>query len=374
MEKSRKLYPMKFTPIEISHSWGTEYMMLADLGIEDSVVESGWLSENSIGDIMETYLERVVGEDTYNYFGRQFPVTVKILDINGEMPVRVHPDDEVAGQRYDALGGKEFWYITDAGKDSRIYAGFSRDVTAQELYDRCRDGSIKDVMNTLHPSKDGFLTVYPGTVHSAGHGLRIAVIKEASELPFTLSGDDGTDATGHLAEALDFIALEKSAAAVLSEGEKDGLYEKLSCGPEFNISRISLSAPVRSQAGDGSSYIIYMCIAGAASIQVPAAGPEGKKKTDNYQLGKGEMLLIPAEVQEFYLIPAERDTMLLEITPGRHDDTDGYINPDTEPFLEGEDYEGLEDENDEENGIVPEQDGDMIREKSPRGKHDMDWK
>ena len=365
---------MKFTPIEISHSWGTEYMMLADLGIEDSILESGWLSENSIGDIMETYLERVVGEDTYNYFGRQFPVTVKILDINGEMPVRVHPDDEVAGQRYDALGGKEFWYITDAGKDSRIYAGFSRDITAQELYDRCRDGSIKDVMNTLHPSKDGFLTVYPGTVHSAGHGLRIAVIKEASELPFTLSGDDGTDATGHLAEALDFIALEKSAATVLSEGEKDGLYEKLSCGPEFNISRISLSAPVRSQAGDGSTYIIYMCIAGAASIQVPAAGPEGKKKTDNYQLGKGEMLLIPAEVQEFYLIPAERDTVLLEITPGRHDDTDGYINPDTEPFLEGEDYEGLEDENDEENGIVPEQDGDMIREKSPRGKHDMDWK
>ena len=31
----------------------------------------------------------------------------------------------------------------------------------------------------------------------------------------------------------------------------------------------------------------------------------------------------------------------------RHEDVDSYINPDTDPYLEGEDYEGVEDMGDE---------------------------
>ena len=113
---------MTFRPVTVRHSWGEETVALADLGIEDSVVSDGWLEDNSIGEIMETYLERITGEDVYGYYGRQFPVTVKFLDIRGGMPVHVHPDDEVAEQRYDALGGKEFWYVTEAGKDALAYS------------------------------------------------------------------------------------------------------------------------------------------------------------------------------------------------------------------------------------------------------------
>ena len=78
--------------------------------------------------------------------------------------------------------------------------------------------------------------------------------------------------------------------------------------------------------------------------------------------------MIPSEVQDFFLIPSDRDTVLLEITPGRRDETDEYINPDTEPFLEGEDYEGLEDEAD---------DGEIRTGKEgsgTSGRHDMNWK
>ena len=116
MEKVKKLYPLKFQQITIDNSWGSENIGIADLGIEDSVVTDGWLEGNSMGDIMETYIERVVGESVYGYYGRQFPLLVKFVDIKGDTPVFVHPGDEVAEQRYDALGGKGAVVQKDLGQ------------------------------------------------------------------------------------------------------------------------------------------------------------------------------------------------------------------------------------------------------------------
>ena len=72
------------------------YESLADLGYRDSLVREGWLAGNSIAEVMDTYLDRVVGDNVYNFYGRQFPVCVKQLRVRGRMPLRVHPDDETA--------------------------------------------------------------------------------------------------------------------------------------------------------------------------------------------------------------------------------------------------------------------------------------
>ena len=62
---------------------------------------------------------------------------LKFLDIQNKLSVQVHPDDEIAAERYDALGKAELWYVMDTRPGAKIYCGFSRDVTAQEFYDRC---------------------------------------------------------------------------------------------------------------------------------------------------------------------------------------------------------------------------------------------
>ena len=140
MEK--KLYPLRFIPIASRRPWGGNALVtrlgksfvecdaegnempigadekvgesweIADMGFEDSVVADGWLSGNTISEVMETYLERIVGENVYNYYGRQFPLLVKFLDINGKLSVQVHPDDEIAAERYDALGKNEIWFVS----------------------------------------------------------------------------------------------------------------------------------------------------------------------------------------------------------------------------------------------------------------------
>lgn len=376
MENRKKLYPLKFRPICLDHPWGEEKIALADLGVEDSVVAEGWLEENSIGEIMETYLERVTGESVYGYYGRQFPVAVKFLKIKGSMPVHVHPDDETAGQRYDSLGGKEMWYVAEAGDDAVIYLGFNHDVSARELYDSCMDGTVKSIMNVIRPKKGDVLEIRPGMVHSAEGHLKILAVKEASELPFRLhdSYENDRESVGeHLAEAMDFIiydAYSENQAVVrrAMNAEDTGIAVKLMESPEFDASLMNLKEAVHSVSEHETGYILYIGMEGEASVQVPVTAPDGKKGMEEYRLRKGDAMLIPAEVTDFFIVPTDRDTVLMEVIAGKRDETDGYINPDTEPFLEGEDYEGLEDEETEEKDQA-----EAAGIDGPQGRHNMKW-
>ena len=215
MESKKQLYPLKFIPIPSKRVWGGSNLIkklgkefyeadengnerkltadeaigesweIADMGAQDSVVANGWLAGNTISELMETYLDRIVGEDVYGRYGRQFPLLIKFLDIQNKLSVQVHPDDEVAEQRYDSLGKSEIWYVLDAAEGAKVYAGFNREISAQELYDRCHNGTVEEVLNVLHPKKGDAIRIVPGTIHAADGGLLIAEIQElyASGIP-----------------------------------------------------------------------------------------------------------------------------------------------------------------------------------------------
>ena len=46
---------------------------------------------------------------------------------------------------------------------------------------------------------------------------------------------------------------------------------------------------------------------------------------------------------DFYLVPRDTSTVLLEAVTRPVEELDEYIDPETEAFLENEDYEGRED-------------------------------
>ena len=62
-----------------------------------------------------------------------------------------------------------------------------------------------------------------------------------------------------------------------------------------------------------------------------------------YPLTKDSTVLVPADCQEFFLVPSSKDTVLLEAIVRREDVQDGYIDPNAEARIEGEDYSGEED-------------------------------
>ena len=118
--------------------------------------------------------------------------------------------------------------------------------------------------------------------------------------------------------------------------------------PQFCVSKIALTDPLHIYTEHFGSFIVYICLEGAASIQVPSTKENGEACMDNYEFKKGETILVPADMPDFFLVPRDSDTLLLEAVTRPEEIVDGYIDPETEAFLEGEDYEGLEDETDDE--------------------------
>jgi mannose-6-phosphate isomerase len=113
--------------------------------------------------------------------------------------------------------------------------------------------------------------------------------------------------------------------------------------PQFNVSKINLTDPLHIYTEQFNSFIVYVCLEGAASIQVPSTKENGEACMENYEFTKGETILVPADMPDFFLVPRDRSTKLLEAVTRPAEEIDEYIDPDTEAFLENEDYEGLED-------------------------------
>ncbi len=335
MEEEKKLYPFRFCTLQDDYPWGSEEFKLADLGYRDSLVREGWLAGNSIAEVMDTYLDRVVGDNVYEYYGRQFPLCVRLLRVRGRMPLRVHPDDETAAQRYDFLGKEKLWYVLRAGRDARLQLGFLRDVDAAEVYAGCLDGSVEKLMNVIAPHAGQCLHIPAGTPHAAAGDVEILEIAESSPMDFCLCGwgkevhPDEFDTSLTLVEALDFIGYKRfknDGKAGYPAGDAPGS-ERLAELPQLRLDRIRLGAPIQIRR-EGGPFLLYSCVRGAASVQLPLAGGQ----TLDFALRAGETMLVPAECLEFTLVPTERDTVLLESTVIRAD-ADPYINPAAEATL-----------------------------------------
>lgn len=327
MEEEKKLYPVKFCTLQDDYPWGSEEFKIADLGYRDSLIREGWLAGNSLAEVMDTYLDRVVGDAVYEWYGRQFPVCVRHLRVRGRMPLRVHPDDETAAQRYDFLGKEKLWYVLRAGRDARLMAGFRRDTDASEFYARCLDGSVEDLLGVIAPHAGLCLRIPAGTPHAAAGDVEILEIAESSPMDFCLCGwgeevhPDEFDPALSLVDALDFIHYGRFEVPAHAG-------ERLADLPQFRVDRLRLSAPLAVTHDATAPFLLYSCVQGAASVQLPLPGAQRL----DFPLRSGETMLVPAECAEFRLLPLERDTVLLETTVQRTE-TDPYINPDAEPVL-----------------------------------------
>lgn len=327
MEDEKKLYPFRICTILDEYTWGQDEFKLADLGYRDSLIKDGWLAGNSISEVMDTYMDRVVGDNVFGRYGRQFPVQLKYIHVNGKMPLRVHPDDEIASQRYDLLGREKLWYVAKAGKDARLMIGFSEDTDAGTVYSKCLDGSIDGILNVFEPKEGDYFRIEPGVPHAASGELLLIEVSESSPLDFCMCGwgqevsEEEFDPSLNLADALDFINYRRYEGAL--KEEKSGVVRKVLSIPQFTVARIFADDPLKISSDNFDSFTLYCCISGAASVQMEILG-----RTAVFELNEGEAMLIPAECPDFMLVPARKGTRLLEVTLPDCEEPDPYINPD----------------------------------------------
>ena len=319
-ESTKRLYPLRFDEKEAEMPWGNVSYHIADLGSIDSMLVEGWFGGNTISELMGTYLERVVGDDAFEYYGLQFPILVKVIRTTGMQPLQVNVGDREAEERYDSFGKTAFWYIKEAAKDSVLYLGLNTDVESGEFYGRCHDGSVTRILNEIHPKAGDSFVIKPGTVFAAGPGLTIVEISECSELSLDLETE--------LEEAFDLIDFHQfespSEGTDLSEtvdtpGQVRG--GTLAECDEFKVTRFDLRDPIHIFSDQPGSFAIYHCISGEAFIQAP----DDSGNFGNWHLRQGRSILVPSEVNDYIVYPVSDGTVLLEAMVERRMTPDSYI-------------------------------------------------
>ena len=317
---NKKLTPLKFLPDAVEMPWGSVEYRLADLGFVDSTACEGWLKGNTLSDIMQTYLERVVGETSFEWYGTQFPVLVKRLNVKGRTSLHVTADDEAAEQRYDAFGKTALWYVEKAGADATLYLGFKKPVTAEQFFKACQDGSVEKLLHCVKPKAGEWYLITPGLVHAA-KDVTLLEVAEASELWFRLYDWGSAERELHLEEAFDLI--DFNGILRFAQNDKEGAQNdnpaRVKAGqnevitPQFTVHKIALTQALKSTRDEDDTFLIYICTKGAAVVQADKV---------NYGIKEGELVLVPAEVNEFFLLPDAPDTELLEVRMDPRQDDD----------------------------------------------------
>ena len=322
----KQLYPLSFCTLADEYGWGTDEFLLADLGYRDSIIREGWLAGNTMSEIMDTYLDRVVGENVFAFWGRQFPVQVKHIRVRGTMPLRVHPDAGTAVQRYDFLGRQKLWYVVSAAPGSRILAGWKRDIDAAELCARTDEGNLEEILRTFEPSAGEFIHIPPGTPHAASGDIDIVEVSESSPLDFCLSGlgqevhPDEFDPALDLTDALDFIDYKEFKGSL--QRASDGVMLQLE---EFGVSMMKLDSPRKVFSSAGDSFAIYVALSGKASVCFDV-----HERTASWDVSGCRSLLVPAECPDYAVVPETKDAVLLEITVPHKSVKDSYTGQEIE--------------------------------------------
>ncbi len=308
--ENKKLTPMRFLPDVQQMPWGSVEYKLADLGFVDSMACEGWLKGNTLSDIMQTYLERVVGETSFHWYGTQFPVLVKRLNVTGRTSLHVTADDEVAEQRYDSFGKTALWYVEKAGADARLYLGFKQDVKADQFFNACAQDKVEPLLHSVKPKAGETYLIMPGMVHAA-QDVTLIEIAECSELWFRLYDWGKQDREQHLEEAFDLIDFKRSLD--FARDDKESIVT-----PQFTVNRFALTQALKSTRDEDDTFLLYYCTKGAAVIQADKV---------NYQLKQGDLLLIPAETNEFFLLPETSDAQLMEVRMDPREEDDIVSEP-----------------------------------------------
>ncbi|MBO5699902.1 MAG: class I mannose-6-phosphate isomerase [Bacteroidales bacterium] len=341
-----KLYPIKFIADPRERVWGGDYLIkglkkdfdeeysnkpvgesweLWSLYGGSSVVQNGFLAGNTLDELMEIYLGDLVGENVFSYYKGDFPLLVKILDIKEKISVQVHPEDSIAMERENSYGKAEMWYIMDAKPGAKLYVGFNREVTPTELYNKCKDGTVTELLNCFTPQKGDCVYIQPGCIHAAEGEVIIAEIQQSSDISYRLY-DWGRENNPQTARRMD---LEDAIDVIdYSKFDAEKYYFKQVSGSKtivdthnFIVKTLELGSPCRIVPSLAGSFTVYMCINGSASFKMN----DGTECT----LTKGETLLIPASMEDFLLSPTQEGTILLEASmPQLTDGPDLYLNYD----------------------------------------------
>jgi len=302
------LYPLKFKPIYMDKIWGGQRLktllnhdfsplpncgeawLISGIEGYNSIVSNGFLADNELNELVEIYMDELVGETVFEKFGNEFPLLVKLLDANEWLSIQVHPNDEIAKARGLSGGKTEMWYIIHAEPDAQLITGFRERISKFELQQLIQQKRIQKVLNYESVQTGDVFYMPAGRIHSLGPGIVLAEIQQSSDTTYRIYDWDRVDENGqsrqlHLDEALDAIDFNSYAEYKTKYTLIPNKTSHLVHSPYFTTNLLSINRTIEKDFGYIDSFVVLLAVEGEVQIG---------DVTGVYSLRAGEAMLLPA--------------------------------------------------------------------------------
>lgn len=262
----------------------------------ESVVSEGTYKGLTLSELIARFGAELLGDDVMRRYNGQFPLLIKLIDASDNLSVQVHPDDALAMKRHGSLGKTEMWYIIQADRDAKIYAGLNTAMTPDDYVKRVADGTFAETL-AVHDSHAGDVFFLPaGRVHAIGTGNLIAEIQETSDITYRIYDYNRRDTTGQPRElhteqakdAIDYTVYQNYKNPPIPE---DNIYCEIVKCHHFTTDRLLLDGEFILKLSY-HSFTVLMCLAGVVKLKYEA----GEKTVT-----AGHTILIPASLDTLSL-------------------------------------------------------------------------
>jgi len=319
------LYPLKFHPIFKDKIWGGEkirtilkkdFAPLPNCGESweisgyqnnESIVKNGHLEGQSLNEIVDIYKGSLLGHRVFKKFKTEFPLLIKFIDSNEDLSIQVHPDDELAMRRHNSFGKTEMWYIIHADENAELISGFNQQMDKETYLRNFNNGTLTTILNTEKVFKDDVFFIPAGRIHTLGKGLLLTEIQQSSDLTYRIYDFDRKDQHGnkrelHLEDALDAIDYNYYRDYKTQYTDRNNTPFEIVRSKYFTTNKILLSTRLDRDIEALDSFVIYICLEGNGYFD---------HGTSRIQLTIGDVVLIPAALKRYTLVP-DQDLKLLE--------------------------------------------------------------
>lgn len=317
------LYPFKFRAQLFHKIWGGhsiekwydyvpadyenvgEAWVMSDVEKYPTEVSNGAHAGDSLQDLLEVYMDELVGEKVYDVFGNHFPLLLKFIDATDDLSIQVHPDDDYALENEKSLGKTEMWYVLPSKGDAAIYLGWNQQMNVSLIHAAIADGTLSEYLHEYKVHEGDVAYIPAGTVHAMRRNTIVAEIQENSDITYRLYdynriGNDGKKRPLKLDKALQVMDFnpDNEASYAPTMPRIDGVVN-LKKTPYFTANLLSPTRPVQRDYAPLDSFVAYMCVEGQCEITALDCETEDK----SVSMRMGEAVLIPATLNDILITP-----------------------------------------------------------------------
>lgn len=305
--------PLKFKPIFMERIWGGdtlksrynfdipenkkigEMWCLSDNTTAVSVIDDGEYAGVKINELTKKFYREIYG-DKHNY--ERFPLLIKLIDAHDKLSVQVHPDDEYAYKYENGDSGKtEMWYIIDAKPGAKLICGLKKGTTKEQFKKLLEHERLEECLNEIEVNPGDVVYIPSGMVHAIGDGILICEIQQNSDLTYRVYDYNRVDTSGrkrqlHVNKALDVIDFNLRGDKIVPDFRNinGGRISEVLRTKYFSIDIFKIDTFVK---------IIKENIFNTLTvIDNPC---KLKYKEGEINIKAGETILMPAQIDEFYL-------------------------------------------------------------------------